>query len=156
MLACGMPNSYRTGCDFELDATTVWKRLVRNDDNDERAEDVIMNQCFKRWSRILWSLVSNAAERSIRRVVEWPESIDSKISFWTRSRAVSEEWNLRWANWHSDIRPLEERCNWSWLAITHSINFEGKDRLKIGRKFFMSFESREVSRVASGQSEKRK
>ena len=67
-----MPNSNRTGCDFELEATTVWKRLVRNDDNDERAEDEIPNQCFKWWSRILWSIVSNAAERSRRRrAVKW-------------------------------------------------------------------------------------
>ena len=42
MLPCGMSNSNRTGCDFELEATTVWKRLVRNDDNDER-EEVIPN-----------------------------------------------------------------------------------------------------------------
>ena len=58
-----MPNSNRTGCDFKLEATTVWKWLERNDDNDERAGDVILNQCFKRWSRILWSIVSNVAER---------------------------------------------------------------------------------------------
>ena len=61
MLPCGMPKSNRIGYDFELEATTVWKRLVRNYDNDERAEDVIPNQCFKQRSRILWLIVSNAA-----------------------------------------------------------------------------------------------
>ena len=50
-----------------------------------------------------------------------------------QSRAVSEDWNLRYADWYSDIRPLEERCNWSWLAVKLSINFEKKDRLEIGR-----------------------
>ena len=77
-----MSNSNREGCDFELEATTVWKRLVRNDDNDEREDDVIPNQCFKRWSRILWSIVSNAAKRSRRRrAVEWPESKKLKYHF---------------------------------------------------------------------------
>ena len=82
-LPCGMLNSNRTSSDFELEVTTVWKRLVRNDDdNNERAEDVISNQCFKRWSRILWSVVSNAAERLRRRAKEWPEFKETKISFW--------------------------------------------------------------------------
>ena len=70
MLPCEMSNSNKTGCDFELEATTVWKWLVRNDDNDERAQYVIPNQYFKRWSRILWSTVSNTTERSRRRR-EW-------------------------------------------------------------------------------------
>ena len=93
-----MPNSNRIGCDFELEATTVWKQLVRNDANDERAQEVILNQCFKRWSRILWSIVLNPAKRLRRRAVEWPESKETKISFWIRSRAVSEEWNLQYAD----------------------------------------------------------
>ena len=81
VLTCGMPNSKRTGRDFELEATIVWKRLVRNDDNDERAEDVMPSQCFKWWNRILWSIVSNAADRSRRkRAVVWPESKETKIS----------------------------------------------------------------------------
>ena len=81
MWPCGMPNSNRTGCDFELEAT-VWKRLVRNDDNDEKVEDVIPNLYFKQWSRTLWLIVSNTAEKSRRkRAVEWPESKETKISF---------------------------------------------------------------------------
>ena len=70
MLPCGMPNSNRTGCDLELEAITIWKKLARNDDNDKRAEDEMPNQCFKQWSRILWSIVLNAAERSRKRR-EW-------------------------------------------------------------------------------------
>ena len=53
MLPCGMPNSNRTDCDLELEASIVWKRLARNDDNDERADDVIPNQSFQQWGRIL-------------------------------------------------------------------------------------------------------
>ena len=102
------------GCNLELEATTVWKQLARNNDNDERADDEIPNQCFKRWSRILWSIVLNAAEKSRkRRAVEWPKSKETKMSFWTRSIAVSEEWNLRHADWYSNIRLLEESYNWS-------------------------------------------
>ena len=82
---------------------------------------------------MLWLLVSNAVERSRRRAVEWPESKETKISFWMRSRAVSVERNLQYADWYSDIRSLEERCDWSWLAITCSINFERNDRLEIER-----------------------
>ena len=110
-----MPNSNRPSCDFDVKATTVWKRLVRNDDNDEKAEDVLPNQYFRRWSRILCSIVSNAAERSRRRrAMERPESKETKIWFWMRSRAVSEEWNVWYADWYSDIKPLEEICDWSW------------------------------------------
>ena len=95
----GMQNSNRSGCDFELEATTVWKRLVENEDNDERAEDVIPNQRFKQWSRKLWTIVSNAAKISKRRrSVEWSESKEIKISFWTQSRAGSEGWNYWYAN----------------------------------------------------------
>ena len=47
MLSCGMRNSNRTTCYLELEATTVGKRLARNDYNDERADDKIPNQCFK-------------------------------------------------------------------------------------------------------------
>ena len=43
-----MPNSNRTGCDLEYEATIVRKRLARNDESDERAEDEIPHQCFKR------------------------------------------------------------------------------------------------------------
>ena len=91
MLPCGMLNSNRTG-DFELEAKTVWKRLVRNNDNDKRTEDVIPNQRFKRWSRILWSIVSNAAERSRRRrAVEGPESKVLKYHFEREVDQFSEE-----------------------------------------------------------------
>ena len=38
-----MPNSNGTGCDLELEAATVEKRLARNNNNDERAEGVIPN-----------------------------------------------------------------------------------------------------------------
>ena len=70
-----MLNSNRTGCDLGLEATTVWKQLARNNDNDEREEDEIWNQCLKWRSRILWFIVSNAAVKSRRRrAVEWQES----------------------------------------------------------------------------------
>ena len=63
MLPSEIPNFNRTGCDLELEATTVWKRLARNDDNNERVKYEIPNQYFKRWSRIEWSIVSNVADR---------------------------------------------------------------------------------------------
>ena len=128
----GKPNSKRTGCVLELEATTVWKQLARNDDNDERAQDKIRNQCFQQWSRILWLIVPHKVKDREETAMEWPESKKTKITFWTISRAVSKERNLWYADWYSDIRLLEERCKWSRLAITCSFNFKKKDRLETG------------------------
>ena len=70
MLPHGTPDSNRTGCNLELEATTVWKRFAKNKENNKRAEDEMPNWCCKWRSRILWSIVLNAAERSRRKAVE--------------------------------------------------------------------------------------
>ena len=80
MLPCGMPNSNRTGSDLEFEATTVWKRLVRKDDNDERIEDEISNQYFEVEYYDQY-IVSNAAKRS--RLVFRHKAIGGKM--WMKS-----------------------------------------------------------------------
>ncbi len=96
-----MSNSKRKGYDLELEDITVWNRLARNNDNDERAEDVIPNQCFKKWSRKCGRKIEKSS--GMARIYR-----HTKISFWMRSRALSEEWNWRYASWYSDIRPWEK------------------------------------------------
>ena len=73
---------------------TVWDLSDRQEDNKLRAVDDIPNQCCKRWVKILWSIVSKAADRSSsRRAVECPASSEARMLFWTYNKAVSEEWN---------------------------------------------------------------
>ena len=48
---------------------------------------------------MVWSRVSNAADMSRAvRIVIFPESMVSMMSFVSLSRAVSVEWNLRYAD----------------------------------------------------------
>ena len=87
--------------------------------------------------------MSKAAKRSrSRSAVEWPASSGTKLSFWTCKRAVSQEWNLRYADWKFDIRLWEERWNKRWSAIISSVSLDKNDKFKMGRWFFKSFESR--------------
>ena len=69
MLSCGTPHSNKLdsnklNCDLTFEVTLTWDRTERNDDSKLRAVDEILNQCFKRLRRILWSIESKAAERS--------------------------------------------------------------------------------------------
>ena len=84
--------------------------------------------------KILWSIVSKAADRSSsRRAVECPASSEARMSFWTYNKAISDEWNLRLADCNLDIRLWDERCEERRAAIIRSINFDKKDRFEIGR-----------------------
>ena len=98
-MSCGTSYYNLLGCDLSLEVTTIWDRPERNEDGNFKAVDEKQYQYFKRWRRILWSIVTKAAERSTKRsTVEWPASSETKILFWTHRRAVSKEWNLRYAD----------------------------------------------------------
>ena len=96
--------------------------------------DEIPNQCCKQWIKILSSIVSKAVEKfGRRRAVEWPASRATRISFCTYKSAVSEEWNLQYADWNVVNRLWEKRCVKRPFAILRSTNFERKERFEIGR-----------------------
>ena len=133
-LPCGTPYCNKTGLDFDARVITVWDLSDRKEDNKLRAVDDISNQCCKGWVKILWPMLSKAADRSnSRRAVECAASSEARMSFWTYNRAVSEEWNLRWADCNLDIRLWDERYEERQEAITCPINFDKKDIFKIGR-----------------------
>ena len=151
-LPCGTPYSNKLGYDLSSEVTTIWDRPERNEDSKFKAVDEKPNHCCKRWRRILWSIVSKAAEKSRRRSAEErPASSETKISFWTRRRAVSQKWNLRYADWNFDIKLWAKRCNkrlWKWhlrLALTgmtnlkwddNSLNLLNPDLVFLGKVFF--------------------
>ena len=91
-----MPYSNKTGLDFDAGVITVWNLSDRKENNKLRAVDDIPNRCCKRWVKILWSIVSKAADRSSSRwAVECPASSEARMSIWMYNRAVSKEWNLQ-------------------------------------------------------------
>ena len=84
MLLCGTPYSHRTGWDFDADVITVWDLFDRKEDTKFRAVDEMSEQCCKRWVKILWSIVSEAADRSMsRKAVLWLASSEARVSFLT-------------------------------------------------------------------------
>src|SRR6218665_157425 len=63
--------------------------------HSSRVDDRTKNR-WSRWSRISWSTVSNAADRSRSESREkFPESIARRISERISARTVSVEWNAR-------------------------------------------------------------
>lgn len=79
-------------------------------------------------------MVSKAAERSSRiRAVIFCWLMARRRSFWMRSRAVSVEWKLRYADWKVEIDGKVLRCVDSLLWIMRSIILEMKLRFEIGR-----------------------
>ena len=81
MLPCGTSYFNKLGCDLNLKVTTVWDRLETNEDSKFKAVDEKPNQYCKWRRRILWSIISKAAERFRRSAVERLASSKSKISF---------------------------------------------------------------------------
>ena len=61
---CGTPHDKENGDDLRPETETMAERDERYDWNQESTEPVMPNQVVKRWRRMAWSMVSNAAERS--------------------------------------------------------------------------------------------
>ena len=60
----GAPYRRRNGSDFKPFITTFWAQSDRYDRIHDKAVPVMPNACCSQGSRMLWSIVSNAAERS--------------------------------------------------------------------------------------------
>ena len=61
---CGTPQEAENEEDLKPEAATMDVRDRRYERNQDRATSVMPNQVAKRWSRIVWSIVSKAADRS--------------------------------------------------------------------------------------------
>ena len=78
--------------DKQSPSLILWHLPVIYDSNKLSAFPVTPNQLSSLLRRIVWSIVSKAAERSSNvSTVTLPASIDDRISLWIFSRAVSVE-----------------------------------------------------------------
>ena len=112
---------------------------ARNKDCKLRAVDETPSQFFKRLRTILWSIVWKDAERSRNSSTEErPAPSETKISFWTRRRAVTRM-KFTIADRKFDIRLWEERCDKRRSAITRSVSFHRNEKFEMRRQFFKSF-----------------
>ena len=112
----------------------LWHLPVKYDLNQLSSFPVTPNQSSSPLSRIVWSMVSKAAERSSNvSAVTLPASIDTRISLWIFSRAVSVEWNFPYVDWYwLDVFELLI-CVFSWFTTTFSRTLERKVRSDTGR-----------------------
>ena len=91
----GTPQNTEKDDDFWPEAETTDERDARYERNHERAESEIPNQADRRCNKIVWSMVSNAAERSNKQRQDTCCFAVACISeSWTDRSAVSVEWNL--------------------------------------------------------------
>ena len=120
--------------DKQSPSLILWHLPVKYDLNQLSAFPVTPNQSLSLLSRIVWSMVSKAAERSSNvSAVTLPASIDARISLWIYSRAVSVEWNFLYADWYWLVVFELLICVFSWFTTTLSRTLERKLRLDTGR-----------------------
>ena len=89
---------------------TNWVRSSKYNRNHSNALPPIPNRRERRKSKIQWSTVSNAAERSRSSKITylfWSEAI--AISLWTRIKAVSVLWSFLNADWYKTSTPLASK-----------------------------------------------
>ena len=90
----------------------------------------------RRRSKISWSSVSNAAERSNRvRIVDFPWSITCKRSLTIRRRAVSVLWCCLYADWKHACSPFLAMWLDNCSNTTLSKMFDTKDKLETDGNF---------------------
>ena len=89
---CGTPQDTDTGTDVCEWTETDWIRPERYDENQSRTVPERPKSCCNLWSRMLWLIVSNAADRSneARREI-FPSSKERRRSLTIFRRAVSVE-----------------------------------------------------------------
>ena len=94
------------------------------------------NVCSSLWRRVVWSRVSKAADISrAARIVTFPESMASKISLVNLSKAVSVEWNFRYADWRGEKLGEMERWGRRRAKAKRSNILPIVFKLEIGLKF---------------------
>lgn len=87
----------------------------------------------RRCDMVLWSIVSNAAERSnITSTVTLFWSRDWRMSFWTFNSAVSVEWNFLYADWCCLCMLFDIKCFSMRVLTTFSRTFDTKGKFDTG------------------------
>ena len=140
---CGTP---KTSCDRE--ERTLWMdtycvRSLRYVSNMRNTDPDSPTCSFRKWSRISWSTVSKAADRSSNtRKTCFFLSTAIMISLCTLKSAVSVLWPLLYADCILSSRLFFSKCFSSWAATIFLITFDRNDRFETGRKFWKSSGSR--------------
>ena len=94
------------------------------------------NVCSSLWRRVVWSRVSKAADISrAARIVTFPKSMVSMISLVSLSKAVSVEWNFRYADWRGEKLGEMERWGRRRAKAKRSNILPTVFKLEIGLKF---------------------
>ena len=94
------------------------------------------NVCSSLWRRVVWSRVSKAADISwAARIVTFPETMASMISLVNLSKAVSVEWNFRYADWRGEKLGEMERWGRRRAKPKRSNILQKVFKLEIGLKF---------------------
>ena len=130
---CGTPVLSNTDGEMSWPTFTYWDRWVRWDRSQFKAVPSTPYIKRSRSSRIAWSMVSKAALRSSdTRSVDSPWSAESLVLLSRVSRAVSVEWQLRYADWKGLWCGELMRWGWSQAKKRRSRIFEMLLRLEIG------------------------
>jgi hypothetical protein len=88
-------------------------------------------------SKVVWSIVSNAADKSnMTNTVGWALARDISMLLLIFSRAVSDEWLDLYADWYRLSKFETSRWVLIWLTTTPSTSLDINDRPDIGRLFF--------------------
>ena len=102
--------------------------------NQEREESVMTKVCSSLCRRMLWSIVSNAAERSNKvRMQTLPLSGAVRRSLTILSSAVAVLWCGLYADWMGLSRSLELRWSFSCKSTIRSMVFDKCWKLDTGR-----------------------
>ena len=130
----GTPKVRSVSEDKQSSSLILWHLPVKNNSNQLSAFPLTPSQSSSLFKRIVWSLVSKAAERSSNvGAVTLPASIDARISLWIWRGAFSGEWNFLYADWYwLDVFELF-MCEFSWFTTTFSRTLGGKLILDTGR-----------------------
>ena len=131
---CGTPQVRGNEVDLDPEAVTVKDLEVRYEVNHFRGVPEIPNQVDRRWSKMEWSIVSKAAERSNRQRQETCCWLMALIRWSCRDKSVvSVEWCWVQAYWLGLYKEFKERWSCRRLLTIRSVILEMNDRLDIGR-----------------------
>ena len=135
----GTPNVRWHFFDIVDPITTRWCLSVKYDLIHSRAQPVMPYANDRRSRRTLWSMTSNAAERS-KSTYTTDECLSKAafISWCTLAHAVSVEWRGLYAEWSGSHNELESKWTSSLLSTTFSRVFEIKGKLDTGLYFFVN------------------
>ena len=136
---CGMPVDDISQEEEDKSILTKDERFVKYEWIEAWTVPDKPNVCSSLWRRVVWSSVSKAADISrAARIVTFPESMVTMISLVSLSKAVSVEWNFRYADWRGEKLGEMERWGRRRAKAKRSNILPIVFKLEIGLKFEVS------------------